>query len=159
MKKSRTAALTSVLISASIFSTTFASADTRVTPPSPNSPLDINSTYKAAIDKFRVDQKNFLEAMKNYDAARRAINKTFKESVEKALAEAKSIAAPGQTQLQKRLSSAAKQSAVIAATAVRDAAIEALGPPPVPPTPPAKAPRMEKGKKPQPSATPSPTST
>ena len=150
--------LISVVISASIFSTTLASADTRVTPPNSNSPLDANSAYKAAMDKFRIDQKSFIDALKNYDAARRAINKTFKESVEKALTEAKGVAAPGQTQLQKRLSSAAKQSAVIAATAVRDAAIEALGPAPVPPTPPAKAPRMEKGKKSQPSAAPSPAS-
>ena len=154
MKKGRKAVLTSVVISASIFSTTFASADTRVTPPSSNSPLDSNNAYKTAMEKFRLDQKNFIDALKSYDAARRAINKTFKESVEKALAEAKSLAAPGQTQLQKRLSSAAKQSAVIAATAIRDAAIEALGPAPVPPTPPAKAPRMEKGKKAQPSASP-----
>ena len=158
MKKSRKVVLTSVVISASIFSTTLASADTRVTPPNSNSPLDANSAYKAAMDKFRIDQKSFIDALKNYDAARRAINKTFKESVEKALTDAKTLAAPGQTQLQKRLSSAAKQSAVITATAVRDAAIEALGPAPVPPTPPAKAPRMEKGKKSQPSAAPSPAS-
>ncbi len=151
----RKALLTSVVISASIFSTTLASADTRVTPPSSSSPLDSNSAYKAAMEKFRMDQKNFMDALKSYDAARRAINKTFKESVEKALTEAKVLAAPGQTQLQKRLTSAAKQSAVIAATAIRDAAIEALGPAPVPPTPPAKAPRMEKGKKAQPSASPS----
>jgi hypothetical protein len=158
LKKSRKVVLASIVISASIFSTTFASADTRVTPQNSNSPLDANSAYKAAMDKFRIDQKSFIDAAKSYDAARRAINKTFKESVEKALTEAKGVAAPGQTQLQKRLSSAAKQSAVIAATAVRDAAIEALGPAPVPPTPPAKAPRMEKGKKSQPSAVPSPAS-
>ncbi|MEY4498874.1 MAG: hypothetical protein RJA40_979, partial [Actinomycetota bacterium] len=60
----------------------------------------------------------------------------------------------GQTQLQKRMSAAAKQSAVIAATAIRDAAIDALGPPPIPPTPPAKEPRKEKSKRPQPSAVP-----
>jgi cell shape-determining protein MreC len=154
LKKGGKVALTLVVISSSVFSTTFASADTRVTPPSSSSPSDSNSAYKAAMEKFRLDQKNFIDALKSYDAARRAINKTFKESVEKALTEAKSLAAPGQTQLQKRLTSAAKQSAVIAATAVRDAAIEALGPAPVPPTPPAKAPRMEKGKKVQPSASP-----
>jgi hypothetical protein len=146
-----------IVISFATFSTPLASADQKISPPNSSS-SDAASAYKAALEKFRMDQKNFVDALKIYDAARRSINKTFKESVEKALSESKNFAAPGQTQLQKRLSSAAKQSAVIAATAVRDAAIEALGPAPIPPTPPAKAPRMEKGKKSQPSATPSPSS-
>ena len=109
------------------------------------------------MEKFKQDQKMYLEAVKVYDAARRAINKTFKESVDKALSDAKSLSAPGQTQLQKRQSAVAKQSAVIAATAIRDAAIEALGPPPVAPTPPAKLPRMEKSKRPRAVLSPSPT--
>jgi len=53
---------------------------------------------------------------------------------------------------------ATKQAAVLAATAIRDAAIEALGPPPVPPTPPAKAPKVEKSKKAGPQSTPSASS-
>lgn len=108
------------------------------------------------MEKFKQDQKSFYEAVKVYDAARRAINKAFKESVDKALSDAKSLSAPGQTQLQKRQSAVVKQSAVIAATAIRDAAIEALGPAPVPPTPPAKAPRAEKSKKPPVVVSPSP---
>jgi hypothetical protein len=109
------------------------------------------------MEKFKQDQKSFYEAVKVYDAARRAINKAFKESVDKALSDAKSLSAPGQTQLQKRQSAVVKQSAVIAATAIRDAAIEALGPAPVAPTPPAKAPRTEKSKKPPVVVSPSPT--
>lgn len=146
--------LTSVVVSTTLLSPSLAVADQKVSPPSTTA-IDPTNAYKAAMEKFRLDQKSFLDAQKTYDAARRAINKAFKESVDKALSEAKNLAAPGQTQLQKRLSAAAKQSAVIAATAVRDAAIEALGPEPVPPTPPAKAPRMEKSKKALPSATPS----
>jgi hypothetical protein len=110
------------------------------------------------MEKFKQDQRTFYEEVKAYEAARRAINKAFKESVDKAFSEAKSLSAPGQTQLQKRRSAVTKQSAVIAATAIRDAAIEALGPPPVQPTPPAKGPRMEKGKKPQSGISPSPGS-
>ena len=100
------------------------------------------------MEKFKQDQKTFLEALKDYDAARRAINRAFKESVDKALSDAKSLSAPGQTQLQKRQSAVAKQSAVIAATAIRDAAIEALGPAPVAPTPPAKPAKPTKPAKP-----------
>ena len=86
------------------------------------------------------------------------INKSFKEAVDKALADVKTLTAPGQTQLQKRQNMATKQAAVLAATATRDAAIEALGPPPVPPTPPAKAPKVEKSKKAGPQSTPSASS-
>ena len=45
----------------------------------------------------------------------------------------------------------ARQNLVIAATAIRDAAIESLGLPPIAPTPPAKGPKPEKSKKPRPS--------
>lgn len=109
---------------------------------------DSNATFKAAMDKFREDQKIYQDLKKTYEEKRRAINKVFKDSVDKALSDARALSAPGQTQLQKRQSVANKQSAVMAATAIRDAAIEALGLPPVPPTPPAKAPKAEKNKKP-----------
>ncbi len=145
MKKSRTAAVSALVIAFSLFSPQLVSADNRG---SRNpSQTDINSNFKAAKEKFKQDQKTFIEAVKVYDAARRAINKAFKERVDKALSDAKSLSAPGQTQLQRRQSALAKQSAIIAATAIRDAAIEALGPAPVAPTPPAKTPRMDKGKK------------
>lgn len=155
MNKTRTAALSTLVIAFSLFAPPLVSADNRGS--SSPSQTDVNSNFKSAVEKFKQDQKTFLEAVKAYDAARRAINKAFKESVDKALSDAKSLSAPGQTQLQKRQSAVAKQSAVISATAIRDAAIEALGPAPVAPTPPAKAPRMDKGKKPPAVVSPSPT--
>lgn len=155
MNKTRTAALSTLVIAFSLFAPPLVSADNRGS--SSPSQTDVNSNFKSAVEKFKQDQKTFLEAVKEYDAARRAINKAFKESVDKALSDAKSLSAPGQTQLQKRQSAVAKQSAVISATAIRDAAIEALGPAPVAPTPPAKAPRMDKGKKPPAVVSPSPT--
>ena len=136
----------------SVLIPSLANADNK-NPNSP-SPTEVSKDFKSAMEKFKQDQKTFLEALKDYDSARRAINRAFKESVDKALSDAKSLSAPGQTQLQKRQSAVAKQSAVIAATAIRDAAIEALGPAPVAPTPPAKTPRMEKSKKP---ASPTPS--
>lgn len=156
MKKSRTAAVSALVIAASFLALPLAGADNRNS--NSPSPTEVSKDFKSAMEKFKEDQKTFFEAVKAYDAARRSINKAFKESVDKALSDAKSLSAPGQTQLQKRQSAVAKQSAVITATAIRDAAIEALGPAPVAPTPPAKAPRMEKSKKPQTGSAPSPAS-
>ena len=125
----------------------------------PSAPaVDNNTAFKTAMDKFREDQKVFQDAMKVYEERRRAINKTFKDAVDKALSDVKTLAAPGQTQLQKRQNMANKQAAVLTATSIRDAAIEALGLPPVPPTPPAKAPKVEKSKKSGPQSAPSPSS-
>lgn len=155
MNKTRTSAVSTLVLAFSLFASPLVSADNKGS----NSPsqTDVNSNFKSAMEKFKQDQKTFNEAVKVYDAARRAINKAFKESVDKALSDAKALSAPGQTQLQKRQSAVAKQSAVITATAIRDAAIEALGPAPVAPTPPAKATRMEKSKKPQSVVSPSPS--
>ena len=150
--KNRTVVLSTFVLFFSVLTPSLANADNK-NPNSP-SPTEVSKDFKSAMEKFKQDQKIFLEALKDYDAARRAINRAFKESVDKALSDAKSLSAPGQTQLQKRQSAVAKQSAVIAATAIRDAAIEALGPAPVAPTSPAKTPRMEKSKKP---ASPTPS--
>ena len=145
MRKNRAAALSAVVILFSVFVPNSATATTRNS--NTATVNDTNKTFKSAMEKFKQDQKDFLEAIKAYESARRAINKTFKESVDKALSDARSQSGPGQTQLQKRQGAVAKQSAVIAATAIRDAAIEELGPAPVPPTPPAKSQRTEKSKK------------
>jgi hypothetical protein len=53
--------------------------------------------------------------------------------------------------MQKRQNMNSRQSAIIAATAIRDAAIDLLGLPPIAPTPPAKEAKSEKSKKPKPS--------
>jgi len=148
MKKNRTVALSTFVLFLSVLTPPLASADNKNS--NPPSLTEVSKDFKSAMEKFKQDQRTFLESLKGYDAARRAINRAFKESVDKALSDAKSLSAPGQTQLQKRQSAVAKQSAVIAAIAIRDAAIEALGPLPVAPTPPAKTPRMVKSKKPVP---------
>lgn len=152
----RTAAVSAFVIAFTLVATPLVNADSK----NPNSPpsADANGTSKPSAEKFKQDQKIFFEAVMVYEAAKRVINKAFKESVDKAFSDAKSLSAPGQTQLQKRQSALAKQSAVIAAIAIRDAAMEALGPAPVPPTPPAKGPRMEKNKKPRDGNSPNPGS-
>lgn len=152
-KSARTAV--AVICVAVLLTPNAAWADQRVGSQPTAPAADNNTTFKAAMDKFREDQKTFQDLMKVYEEKRRAINKIFKDSVDKALADAKALNTPGQTQLQKRQGVANKQSAVMAATAIRDAAIEALGAPPVPPTPPVKAPRVEKNKKAAPQSSPS----
>ncbi len=130
------------LILASSFLATPAIADTK--PPAPAEANDARVIYKLAQDKF-------LSELRVYEDKRRAINQSFKEAIDKALSDARSLSVSGQSQMQKRQNMNTKQNLVIAATAVRDAAIESLGLPPIAPTPPAKAPKSEKSKKPKPS--------
>ena len=151
MKLKQISICTGLAISLSLISTSPAFSDQKN--PGPTA-AESSDAFKSAMDKFREDQKAFQIAAKEYEAKRREINKAFKDAVEKALADARAFNAPGQSQLQKRQGVAAKQTAVMAATAIRDAAIDALGLPPVPPTPPAKAPKVEKKKKPGPQGSP-----
>ena len=116
-----------------------ASADSKSPLPANQSVTDLRAMYKIALDQFRKD-------LKVYEDRRREINKSFKEAIDKALKDARSAKPHGQTQIQKRQNMNNRQSAVIAATAARDSAIEALGPAPVAPTPPARMPSPAKNK-------------
>ncbi len=129
------------LFLATSFLATPAIADPR--PQSPSEANDAKAIYKLAQDKFQSD-------LKIYEDKRRAINQSFKEAVDKALSDARSLNVSGQSQMQKRQNMNSRHNLVIAATAIRDAAIESLGLPPIAPTPPAKAPKLEKPKKPKP---------
>jgi hypothetical protein len=130
------------LILVTSFLATPAIADTK--PPAPSEANDPKTIYKLA-------QEKFLSDLRIYEDKRRAINQSFKEAIDKALSDARALNVPGQSQMQKRQNMNARQNLVIAATAIRDAAIESLGLPPIAPTPPAKAPKPEKSKKPRPS--------
>ena len=130
------------LILASSFLATPAIADTK--PLAPAEANDAKAIYKLAQDKF-------LSELRVYEDKRRAINQSFKEAIDKALSDARSLSVSGQSQMQKRQKMNSRQTAIIAATAIRDAAIDLLGLPPIAPTPPAKAPKSEKSKKPKPS--------
>jgi hypothetical protein len=116
-----------------------ASADSKSPSPANQSASDLRAIYKIALEQFRKD-------FKVYEDKRREINKTFKEAIDKALSDARSTKPNGQTQSQKRQNMNTRQNAVIAATVARDAAIEALGLPPVAPTPPARMPSPAKSK-------------
>ena len=125
---------------ATSFLATPAVADTK--PLAPAEANDARAIYK--LDKF-------LSDLRIYEEKRRAINQSFKEAVDKALSDARSLNVSGQSQMQKRQNMNIRHNLVIEATAIRDAAIESLGLPPIAPTPPAKAAKSEKSKKPKPS--------
>ena len=131
------------VILASLLPANSAFADIKT--PSPNASMDSRELYKLALDKYKDD-------VKNYEDKRREINRNFKDAIDEALSDAKSAAFGVKTQIQKRQTMNARQNAVIAAIAIRDAAIEELGLPPVAPTPPAKSPKFEKDKRPKPPA-------
>ena len=128
------------LFLATSFLATPAIADPR--PQSPSEANDAKAIYKLAHDKFQSD-------LRIYEDKRRAINQSFKEAIDKALSDARSLNVSGQSQMQKRQNMNTRANLVIAATAIRDAAIDSLGLPPVAPTPPAKAPKSEKSEKPK----------
>ena len=139
MRIRRVAFVATTLLVAPLISIATATADNRTPAPSSQNSIDPKEVYKIALEDFRKD-------FKIYEDKRRDINKIFKEAIDKALADAKSPKSVGQTQIQKRQSMKIRERAVIAATVFRDAAIEALGSPPIAPTPPAKKPSVAKDK-------------
>ncbi len=149
MRISRVAIVATVLLFAPLLSGAAANADNKTPVPNNLSSADLKAAYKLAVDEFRKD-------LKVYEDNRREINRVFKDAIDKALSDARSTKSINQTQIQKRQSMNARQSAVIAATVARDAAIEALGQPPIAPTPPAKIPTVAKNKSPQTEKSPAP---
>jgi hypothetical protein len=127
------------LFIAPLISLSPATADTKSPAPTNQSVSDLRAIYKIALEQFRKD-------FKVYEDKRREINKVFKEAIDKALTDARSTKVNGQTQSQKRQNMNTRQNAVVAATIARDTAIEALGAPPVAPTPPARLPSQAKSK-------------
>jgi hypothetical protein len=149
MRISRVAIVTTALIVSPLISISSAVADNKSPAPTSQKIVDFKTAYKIASDQFRKD-------LKIYEDQRREINRIYKEAIDKALADARSSKSEKQTQIQKRQSMNARQNAVIAATIARDAAIEALGPVPVAPTQPEKAPSTSKNKSPQTEKSPAP---
>ena len=149
MRIRRVAFVATALLVAPLISIATAAADHKTPAPTSQNSIDPKEVYKIALEDFRKD-------FKIYEDKRREINKIFKEAIGKTLADAKSTKSVGQTQIQKRQSMNIRVSAVIAATVSRDAAIEALGSPPIAPTPPAKIPNVAKNKSQQTEKPPTP---
>lgn len=137
------------LFLAPLISISTAAADSKTPAPTIQKSINPNAAYEIALNEFRKE-------LKIYEESRREINKVFKEAIFKALSDINSTKSASQTQSQKRQSMNARQRAVIAATESRDAAIEALGLPPMAPTPPAKKPSVAKDKNQQEKKSPAP---
>lgn len=149
MRISRVALVTTALLISSLISISSAAADNKTPAPTSQKGIDLKAAYKIAYDQFRKD-------FKIYEDQRREINRIYKEAIDKALSDARSAKLTNQTQIQKRQSMNARQSAVIDATLDRDSAIEALGSPPLPPTQPGKMPSAAKNKSPKTEKPPAP---
>jgi hypothetical protein len=117
--------------------------------PSPIATIDVNpqDLNKIALEKYKQSLQEFRFAKDLYDEKRREINLVFSESMDKAINELRSSKKTTPTQMQKRIHAASKQRIIISATAVRDAAMQALGLPPVAPTPPPKLELSDKSKR------------
>lgn len=137
------------LFLAPLISSSTAAADSKTPAPTIQKSINPNAAYEIALKEFRKE-------LKIYEESRREINKVFKEAIFKAAFEIDSTKSASQTQSQKRQSMNVRQKAVIAATESRDAAIEALGSPPIAPTPPAKKPSVAKDKNQQGEKSPAP---
>ena len=135
MRISRVAIVTTALIISPLTSISYALADSKSPSPTTQKSVDFKTAYKIALDQFRKD-------FKIYEDQRREINQIYKETVDRALSEARSARSIDQTQKEKRQTMKAQQNAVMVATIARDAAIEALGLPPVAPTQPGKVPNI-----------------
>jgi hypothetical protein len=106
--------------------------------PTPSSTTD---SYKLALEQFKHDRDMFINSMRDRSSKMREINMTFKSSVDKANADARSALASATTPLQKSTISAARRNAIDTAINARDTSIAALGEMPVPPTEPVRPPK------------------
>jgi len=103
--------------------------------PSPTATAD---AYKTPLEQYKLDRDEYQQALKDRDSRMRVINAIFKNSVDKANADARAAMANALTPEQKTSTSSARRNAIALAITLRDAAILALGPMPTPPVKPEK---------------------
>jgi hypothetical protein len=103
--------------------------------PSPSATAD---AYKTPLEQYKLDRDEYQQALKDRDFRMRVINTVFKNSVDKANADARAAMANALTPEQKTSTSSARRNAIALAITLRDAAILALGPMPTPPVKPEK---------------------
>jgi hypothetical protein len=136
MLKSRT--LTAFAISTALFAIGSVPALADVTPP----PAPSIDNFKAAQEQYKKDRDVYMTTMRDREIQMRAINTVFKNSVDKATADAKTAMATATTPEQKNSINTARRVAIAAAIVARDSAIAALGPVPTPPIEPQRPMKM-----------------
>ena len=99
--------------------------------PKPKSTLKME--FKNLKEKLKFEHDSYKSAMKAREEAREKINEIFKASIKKATIEARIALFNATTAEQKLVVMNTLKNARTSAVAVRDAALEALGPMPTPP--------------------------
>lgn len=127
-----------VAITAALFSSNTYSASADVTP----SPAPTFDSYKAAQEQYKKDRDAYFAALRDREMKLRAINTTFKNSVDKASYDSKIAMSSATTPEQKNSINAARRTATAAAIVARENAIAALGALPTPPVEPIKQPKV-----------------
>jgi hypothetical protein len=134
-----------IALTTSLFIGSTASALADVTPNPNKVAYDAAiAQYKVAMEKHKADMGSFYSSMKARNESRKAINATFKGAVDKAKADYTAAVATATTAETKKSALTTRKNAVSAASAIRDAAVTALGQLPVKPTAPVKPTRPEK---------------
>ena len=136
MKKSYP--LTALALSAALFSLQVAPALADATP----TPAPTFDSFKAAQEQFKKDRDAYMALLRDRESQMRTINTVFKNSVDKATADAKSAIATATTPEQKNSINSARRAAIAAAIVTRESAIAALGPIPAPPIEPQRPMKM-----------------
>ena len=103
------------------------------------SPSATAETYKSLHEQYKIDRDEYQQAIKDRDSRMRVINAIFKNSVDKANADARAAMLNAITPEQKTSTASARRNAIALAITLRDAAILALGPMPTPPAKPEKS--------------------
>lgn len=102
------------------------------------SPAPSISPFKSSQEQYKKDRDTFAAALRDREMKMRAINATFKSSVDKASLDAKTALTTATTPDQKNAINTARRSAIAAAIIARESAIAALGALPTPPAEPAR---------------------
>jgi hypothetical protein len=130
------------LTAAALLLFTLAASSPAQAEPTP-SPTATADAYKTPLEQYKLDRDEYQLAMRDRDFKMRGINLVFKNSVDKANADARAAMLNAVTPEQKTSTASARRNAIALAITLRDAAILALGPMPTPPAKPEKS-SMEK---------------
>ena len=134
MRKSR--GLLAIAITAALFSGHTYAASADVTPsPAPTTPMD---TFKAAQEQYKKDRDIYIASVRDREMKLRAINTTFKNSVDKAATDAKTAMVSATTPEQKNSINSLRRTTIATAIVARESAIAALGSIPTPPAEPVR---------------------
>ena len=134
MRKSR--GFLAVAITAALFTGHTYAASADVTPsPVPTNPMD---AFKAAQEQYKKDRDIYIASVRDREMKLRAINATFKNSVDKAATDAKTAMLSATTPEQKNSINSLRRAAIATAIVTRESAIAALGPMPAPPVEPVR---------------------